>query len=113
MKNDTKGKYKLLNNETIKCTNGLTFFVNSIFRYTTNACLFKVIKDGQEYIAKTLCALKSGKKSKDVDRFINEAKFLASNKSTHVVEALGYGIHKISNNVFMLCKNSMEVIVIC
>lgn len=100
MKNDTKGKYKLLNNETIKCTNGLTFFVNSIFRYTTNACLFKVIKDGQEYIAKTLCALKSGKKSKDVDRFINEAKFLASNKSTHVVEALGYGIHEISNNVF-------------
>lgn len=66
MKNDTKGKYKLLNNETIKCTNGLTFFVNSIFHHTTNACLFKVIKDGQEYIAKTLCALKSGKKSKDV-----------------------------------------------
>ena len=52
MKNNMKGKYKLLNKTTIKCTNGLSFFVDSISHYTTNACLFKVIKDGQEYIAK-------------------------------------------------------------
>ena len=100
MKNDTKKKYKLLNRKTIECTNGLSFFVNSIFHYTTNACLFKVMKDGQEYIAKALCALKYGKKSKDIKRFENEAKFLASNKSAHVVEALGYGIHEISNIIF-------------
>lgn len=100
MKNNMKGKYKLLNKTTIKCTNGLSFFVDSISHYTTNACLFKVIKDGQEYIAKTLYALKSNKKSKDVNRFENEAKFLTNNKSTHIVEALGYGVHEISNNVF-------------
>lgn len=104
MKNDAKKKYKLLNRKTIECTNGLSFFVNSIFHYTTNACLFKVMKDGQEYIAKALCALKCGKKSKDIKRFENEAKFLASNKSAHVVEALGYGIHEISNIIFLfLC----------